>query len=184
MCDQRPGISGRASAEEYRSTFSSVGPLPGLSQRNHDALRRGRLDRARLASYDDGEFLARSYWVAAVRREVTDHPESRAHMEDECSKCHMPMARDDAKQNGRMGQVFAHLPFDSDDAWGRLAADGVSCSLCHQIGKDKLGTPESFVGGFVIDPPDVQGLRPEYPYKIETWTGNDHEEFLRRFSSH
>ena len=109
------------------------------------------------------------YWQAAVRREITDHPESRAHIEDECSICHMPMARYDAKQNGRDGQVFAHLPFDPNDAGSRLAADGVSCSLCHQIGKDKLGTSESFVGGFVIDPPDAQGLRPEYgPYKIET----------------
>ena len=108
------------------------------------------------------------YWQASVRREITDHPESRAHIEDECSSCHMPMARYEAKQKGREGEVFAHLPFNADDSAGRLAADGVSCSLCHQIGKDKLGTPESFTGGFVIDPPDAQGERPEYgPYKIE-----------------
>jgi hypothetical protein len=108
------------------------------------------------------------YWQASVRREVTDHPESRAHIEDECSICHMPMARYAAKQQGREGEVFAHLPFDPDDAGARLAADGVSCSLCHQIGKEKLGTPESFVGRFVLDPPGASGERPEYgPYQIE-----------------
>ncbi|MGH6689308.1 MAG: hypothetical protein ACREF4_01310 [Gammaproteobacteria bacterium] len=108
------------------------------------------------------------YWQAAVRREITDHPAARAHIEDECSKCHMPMARFDAKQKGREGAVFAHLPFGGDDAAGRLAADGVSCSLCHQIGKEKLGRPESFTGGFVLDPPDEHGDQREYgPYKIE-----------------
>jgi hypothetical protein len=108
------------------------------------------------------------YWQASVRREITDHPESRAEIEDECSTCHMPMARYEAKQKGSGGQVFAHLPFDTRDSASRLAADGVSCSLCHQIAKDKLGTPESFTGGFVIDQPGAGGERPEYgPYKIE-----------------
>jgi hypothetical protein len=108
------------------------------------------------------------YWQAAVRREITDHPASREHIEDECSKCHAPMARYDAWKTGGLGQVFAHLPFDGEEPRARLAADGVSCSLCHQIGKEKLGTPDSFTGGFTIDPPDAQGLRPEYgPFKIE-----------------
>lgn len=108
------------------------------------------------------------YWQASVRREITDHPESRAHIEDECSRCHMPMARYEAKQKGRQGEVFAHLPFRADDSASRLAADGVSCSLCHQISNDKLGAPESFTGGFVIDLPDAEGARSEYgPYKIE-----------------
>ena len=30
------------------------------------------------------------YWQAGVRRESIDHPESKAAIEDECSKCHMP----------------------------------------------------------------------------------------------
>jgi hypothetical protein len=108
------------------------------------------------------------YWQAGVRREITDHPESRALIEDECSICHMPMSRYEAKQKGREGEVFAHLPFDPDDRDGSLAADGVSCSLCHQMSKDKLGTPASFVGGFVIDPPNAKGERPEYgPYAVE-----------------
>jgi hypothetical protein len=50
----------------------------------------------------------------------------------------------------------------------RLAQDGVSCSLCHQIQKEKLGTRESFVGGFVVDTTRPRGEREEYgPFKIE-----------------
>jgi hypothetical protein len=105
------------------------------------------------------------YWHAGVRRESIDHPESRAAIEDECSICHMPMARYESKLGGHEGTVFSHLQFLPDDRGDMLAADGVSCSLCHQIGKEKLGTRESFVGGFVIGVPNAQGQRLEYgPY--------------------
>jgi hypothetical protein len=100
-----------------------------------------------------------------VRRETIDHPESRAAIENECSICHMPMAQFESKLGGHEGTVFSHLQFLPDDRGDRLAADGVSCSLCHQIGKEKLGTRESFVGGFVIGAPNAQGERLEFgPY--------------------
>jgi hypothetical protein len=108
------------------------------------------------------------YWQASVRREAIDHPESTAEIEDTCARCHMPMERYAAKLEGRRAQVFAHLPFKARRDGGSLAEDGVSCSLCHQIGAAKLGTPESFTGGFEIDPPDAQGNRREYgPYAID-----------------
>jgi len=108
------------------------------------------------------------YWQAGVRRESIDHPESQADIEDECSACHMPITRYEAKVRGRKGEVFSHLPFDRDKKNGRKAEDGVSCSVCHQIGKEKLGTRESFNAGFVIDPPNSRDDRPEYgPYQIE-----------------
>jgi hypothetical protein len=102
------------------------------------------------------------YWHAGVRRETMDHPESRAGIEDECSICHMPMARFESRSGGHEGTVFAHLGFLPDDSGDRLAADGVSCSLCHQIGKENLGTRQSFVGGFVIGGLDPQGARLEF----------------------
>src|SRR6266849_8677616 len=37
------------------------------------------------------------YWQGSVRREVTDHPESQVRIEDECSICHMPITRYEAK---------------------------------------------------------------------------------------
>src|ERR1700686_2153330 len=108
------------------------------------------------------------YWQASVRREDIDHPESKAVIEDECAACHMPIARYEAKVEGHKGEVFAHLPFDHDRKKNASAEDGVSCSVCHQIGTERLGTRESFNGGFVIDPPRTKGEHPEYgPYAIE-----------------
>jgi len=108
------------------------------------------------------------YWQASVRREVIDHAESQSAIEDECSKCHMPMARYQSRYEGKENEVFSHLSFNSDDRLDRLAQDGVSCSLCHQIQKDKLGTPQSFVGGFVVDTTRPRGEREEYgPFKNE-----------------
>ncbi len=49
-----------------------------------------------------------------------------------------------------------------------LAADGVSCSLCHQITPEKLGTRESLVGRFVIDTTKPKGQKVVYgPYKMK-----------------
>jgi hypothetical protein len=108
------------------------------------------------------------YWQAGVRRETLDHPQAKAAIEDECSKCHMPMARYQAKFEGRQGEVFSHLSIGSDDRMDQYAQDGVSCSLCHQISKEKLGTPDSFVGGFVVDTIKNKGEREEFgPFKIE-----------------
>src|SRR5712692_2602173 len=45
------------------------------------------------------------YWQAGVRRESIDHAESKAAIEDECSKCHMPMARYQSKFEGKEGEV-------------------------------------------------------------------------------
>jgi len=108
------------------------------------------------------------YWQSGVRRETIDHPEAAKEIQDECSKCHMPMARFEANANGKLGEIFSHLGVDDSKRDDRLAQDGVSCSLCHQISKDKLGTRESLVGGFVVDTTRKLGEREEYgPYKIE-----------------
>ena len=108
------------------------------------------------------------YWQGSVRRESIDHPESWSDIEDECSVCHMPITRFEAKLEGRKGQVFSHLPFDQDNRENAKAADGVTCSVCHQIAKEKLGTPESFNGGFVIHPPESKSEHAEYgPFSID-----------------
>jgi hypothetical protein len=108
------------------------------------------------------------YWQAGVRRESIDHPESQTAIEDECSVCHMPMAHYEAKWQGRNPQIFAHLPFDKDKKRSAEAEDGVSCSVCHQIGTRNLGKRESFNGGFVVDPPASKHNRPEYgPFAVD-----------------
>ncbi len=92
------------------------------------------------------------YWHAGVRREVQDHPQAAAAIEHECAACHMPMARYEAKLRGLQQPVLSNLPGDGNTtAAALLAADGVSCSLCHQIQPQSLGDKESFNGGFTVD---------------------------------
>ena len=107
------------------------------------------------------------YWQASVRRESIDHVESQSKVEDECSVCHMPIPRYENHLRGKDGEIFAHLPIGKKEN-NEGAEDGVTCSVCHQISKDKLGTRESFNGGFVIDPPTPEAQHREYgPFDIE-----------------
>ena len=102
------------------------------------------------------------YWQASVRRETVDHPEATKDIEDECSVCHMPVVRYQAKLEGKKGEIFKHLPFDANDKGSTAAQDGVTCSVCHQISNENFGTRASFNGGFVIESPKVKDNRPEY----------------------
>jgi hypothetical protein len=100
------------------------------------------------------------YWQGTVRRETLHHAEAAADIEAECSICHMPMARYTAHAGGGRGEVFANLPVGRSAApLAALAADGVSCTLCHQILPDGLDGPESRVGRFAIDEQTVWGER-------------------------
>jgi hypothetical protein len=107
------------------------------------------------------------YWQASVRRESVDHPESKPAIEDECSVCHMPIIHLQAKHEGRKAEIFAHLPFNADNKDNAAAEDGVTCSVCHQVAKEKLGTPETFNGAFKVDDPEKGDQRPEYgPFSV------------------
>src|SRR5688572_3299935 len=110
------------------------------------------------------------YWQAGVRRETIDHPTRAAEIEDECAACHMPMAHKVARASGRKGEVFANLPVTraNPSALHRLAADGISCTVCHQIAPDNLGTRASFNGNFTLLPTPADGARVIFgPYKID-----------------
>lgn len=109
------------------------------------------------------------YWQGSVRREVLDHPTAQVKIEDECSICHMPMQRYQARAMGGRGLVFARLPEKrGSDPLDSLAADGVSCTLCHQIEDERLGDTSSFTGGFVIDTAPPGNRRPVFgPYEVD-----------------
>ena len=110
------------------------------------------------------------YWQAGVRRETIDHPMHSAAIQDECAECHMPMSTQVARSAGGKGEVFAHLPIAGDEGapLDRLAADGVSCTVCHQISSDRLGTRESFNGEFVLKPTPPDGNRVIFgPYRVD-----------------
>ena len=109
------------------------------------------------------------YWQAAVRREAIEHPSHAAEIQDECASCHMPMPQRIARAAGVKGEVFSHLPMAKDQSeLQRLAGDGVSCTVCHQIAPDTLGTPASFNANFVIKPAPPAGPRPIYgQYEVD-----------------
>jgi len=91
------------------------------------------------------------YWQASVRRETLDHAVASSEIQDDCSICHMPIVRYEEKDQGRKAQLFPHLPLRQDKtAQAKAAADSVSCSVCHQITSQLLGTPASYSGNFVI----------------------------------
>jgi hypothetical protein len=109
------------------------------------------------------------YWQGSVRRESIDHPESQAAIEDECSTCHMPASHLADREAGRKTQVFSHLPLAIAPKGDRAAADGVTCSVCHQVAKAGLGTDQTFNGNVAIAQAAQKDLRPEYgPFDIDT----------------
>ena len=109
------------------------------------------------------------YWQAAVRRETLDFPQAHARIQDECSACHMPMARYQAHAQGMVGAVFGFLPtLPKNTPNALLAADGVSCTLCHQIQGKNLGAKESFTAGFKIDTEKPAGQRSVFgPFVVD-----------------
>lgn len=120
------------------------------------------------------------YWMAGVRRETIDHPTAARLIQDECSICHMPMMRYEAKLAGGEGEAFAHIPPDLSKLGDRLADDGVSCSVCHQITDQNFGKRDSFVGGFKVDEKAAPGERHMYgPFEVT----NGHKTVMKSSST-
>ncbi len=102
------------------------------------------------------------YFHASVRRETVDHPTHAAEIEDECAACHMPTAQRIAKAGGQKGRVFPWVVNSSapgDPEVASLAQDGITCTVCHQISADGLGTRASFNGNFAMMAPTAAGSR-------------------------
>lgn len=87
------------------------------------------------------------FWQAKVSSEAKRNPSIKTIIEQKCVTCHMPMAWIESSNTGTFSPGFN----DEDNSLHSIAMDGVSCSLCHQIAGDNLGTPESFSGNYVID---------------------------------
>ena len=87
-------------------------------------------------------------------------------VEDICAVCHMPMARSQAVHDAAAVAILHEGFSNPDNPLHAVARDGVSCSMCHQIGPDGLGTPDSFSGHYAIDFATEEPDRPIYgPYK-------------------
>lgn len=91
------------------------------------------------------------YFLASVRGEVLANPELGSVIEDTCSTCHMPMARFTALTNRSKGKMLDDGFTDPENELHKMAMDGNSCTVCHQIRETGLGLASSYSGGFGID---------------------------------
>ena len=108
------------------------------------------------------------YWQGSVRRETIDHPEASADIQDECSTCHMPAQHFIDKASGRKTEVFSRFPLAKKSDRNHFAADGVTCSICHQIESTGLGTPHTFNGNVEVAAASDRKNRPEYgPFAVD-----------------
>lgn len=91
-------------------------------------------------------------WRAKVRSELNRHPALASVINDKCSRCHAPMANEEARQAGNSLAIFDSGVLSAGQPYHDAALDGVSCTLCHQIKANAdLGTDAGASGGFAID---------------------------------
>lgn len=88
-------------------------------------------------------------WRAVMSAEIAATPDARGVIEDECMRCHAPMASE--AQRAQLQDARVDLLTNTETPVNQLALDGVSCTVCHQIDPANLGTEESWSGGFVIE---------------------------------
>ena len=93
------------------------------------------------------------YWLASVRKETLANPaELTPLIQDVCANCHMPMARFTANTQGNPQLILDEGGYaDPANDLHVFAAEGVSCTICHQIQPDNFGEHESFDGNYLID---------------------------------
>ena len=96
------------------------------------------------------------YWQGSVRRETIDHPESSAAIQSECASCHAPLQVLQDKAQNYTTEMFKFLPLGPARNASAAAADGVSCTVCHQIQSTGLGTAATDNGNFAVAPAGTQ----------------------------
>ncbi|HPF12925.1 MAG TPA: multiheme c-type cytochrome, partial [Planctomycetota bacterium] len=80
------------------------------------------------------------YWRGTVAKEIAHKPGQAAEIQAVCVRCHAPMAHHTAALAGEPAATVAEMASDP------LAQDGVSCTVCHKIEAENLGTEASFSG--------------------------------------
>ncbi len=104
-------------------------------------------------------------WQAKVSSEVARNPELKEVIETKCVTCHMPMATTQSLVEGMPVAGLDDGFYSPDHPYHAAAIDGVSCTLCHQVSEENLGTMEGFNGHYVIDTDTVAPNRIIYgPY--------------------
>jgi hypothetical protein len=105
-------------------------------------------------------------WQAKVSSEVARFPALQEVIEEKCVSCHMPMAKTQAEVEGQAVAAQGDGFYDPAHPLHEAGIEGVSCTLCHQIGDVGLGTMESFTGGYSVDTSTEPPVRLAFgPYK-------------------
>jgi hypothetical protein len=89
---------------------------------------------------------------AQLESEKARRPEMRAFLDDTCYKCHGVMGLRQLHED-QAGRPFQHAtiyaePGEPNAKYGALARDGVSCTVCHHMAPNGLGTAETFTASF------------------------------------
>lgn len=120
----------------------------------HGNMKTGKGEDVSIGSEWRANIMANSardpYWQGSVRREALDHPESAAAIESECSTCHMPAQHLMDKMQNHATAVLSRLPLTAGSKPDAAAADGVTCTVCHQMKADGLGTVATYNGNFAV----------------------------------
>jgi hypothetical protein len=92
---------------------------------------------------------------AQLESEKAMRPQMTGFLDDTCYRCHGVMGQRQLALDH--GQGFQHFmvyarPGDPAFKYGALARDGISCSVCHHVAADGLGTPTTYTGLFQVGP--------------------------------
>ncbi len=78
-------------------------------------------------------------WQAKVASEVIRNSHLKEVIEDKCASCHMPMAYTQANTDGLSTLILDEGFLNQSNSLHKVAMDGNSCTLCHQIIDAELG---------------------------------------------
>lgn len=140
------------------------------------------VDRAAVGPYSlwSGTMMAHAaqdpYWLAKVRFEARETPAAAATIENTCLSCHAP------------AQQYAHRLTKQPmrlDALDKMGSEGVTCTVCHQITPERLGSAESFTAGFAINTEDrIYGPHADpFPMPMRMHTGKTPTESAHMLES-
>ena len=90
------------------------------------------------------------FWRAVMSAEMAATPNAKDAIAAKCLKCHTPLADQVGLDDHGTDDPLHAL--DCDGELGTMAMDGVSCTICHGMSPDGLGTDASFTAGFKINP--------------------------------
>ncbi len=112
---------------------------------------------------------------------TTQPGQAKPFVENLCLHCHGVMGQRQYQED--TGKLFTRDQMqDPNSIYGALARDGISCTVCHRISAEGLGTTETYTGNFNLDPTNhingplhdplklpmknALGLKPQYADQI------------------